>query len=338
MSVGSDCSVICGLIKLGDIEALKRFTPVCFDWSLCDSPYKTPVLHAAILDGVTRPELHDNILEILSWLLKMGADPQQKAPSNANRFDIWKTHRPETTTVTLKCAGHTALSLALALREALMGSGVEFPDECTFLEAVVSVISMPARKAPRVAINPGVLDRWEKVLEMTETHNVTFETADGEVTAHDILLMASSPVLRVMLESSMVEGKQKRIKVKDAASGGVSLFVEMLYTNATRRGPDYKTVLTALDLAHRWQVENVVQILADALRDMITFDSFVLIAEAATLKGLEMLKTACAAYGAADSKLQCLLKNGRLPPAVSRLLGQADSPNEEQSSKKRRVF
>ena len=138
MSVGSDCSVICGLIKLGDIEALKRFTPVCFDWSLCDSPYKTPVLHAAILDGVTRPELHDNILEILSWLLKMGADPQQKAPSNANRFDIWKTHRPETTTVTLKCAGHTALSLALALREALMGSGVEFPDECTFLEAVAS--------------------------------------------------------------------------------------------------------------------------------------------------------------------------------------------------------
>ncbi|CAE7214848.1 unnamed protein product, partial [Symbiodinium necroappetens] len=74
--------------------------------------------------------------------------------------------------------------------------------------------------------------------------------------------MASSPVLRVMLESSMVEGKQKRIKVKDAASSGVSLFVEMLYTNATRHGPDYKTVLTALDLAHRWQVENVVQILA----------------------------------------------------------------------------
>ena len=58
-------------------------------------------------------------------------------------------------------------------------------------------------------------------------------TSDREVTAHDILLMASSPVLRVMLESSMVEGKQKRIKVKDAASGGVSLFVEMLYTNAT---------------------------------------------------------------------------------------------------------
>eukprot|EP00439_Symbiodinium_sp_Y106_P008110 s201_g1.t1 len=261
MSVGSDCSVICGLIKLGDIEALKRFTPVCFDWSLCDSPYKTPVLHAAILDGVTRPELHDNILEILSWLLKMGADPQQKAPSNANRFDIWKTHRPETTTVTLKCAGHTALSLALALREALMGSGVEFPDECTFLEAVVSVISMPARKAPRVAINPGVLDRWEK-----ETHNVTFETADGEVTAHDILLMASSPVLRVMLESSMVEGKQKRIKVKDAASGGVKggLFVPFLtVAQATRRGPDYKTVLTALDLAHRWQVENVATPLLD---------------------------------------------------------------------------
>ena len=37
------------------------------------------------------------------------------------------------------------------------------------------------------------------------------------------------------------------------------LFVDMLYTNATRRDPDFKTVLAALDVAHRWQVENVVQ-------------------------------------------------------------------------------
>lgn len=43
-------------------------------------------------------------------------------------------------------------------------------------------------------------------------------------------------------------------------------------------------VLQALDVAHRWQVEVVVTILADLLQGMITDESFVAIAEHSVLK------------------------------------------------------
>ena len=73
-----------------------------------------------------------------------------------------------------------------------------------------------------VKLHPSFLDQWEAVLEMTDTHNVTFETADGEVTAHDHILMATSPVLKAMLQSTMKEGSNKRVQIKDSPSAGAS--------------------------------------------------------------------------------------------------------------------
>ena len=45
----------------------------------------------------------------------------------------------------------------------------------------------------------------------------------------------------------------------------------------------------ALDLAHRWQVNGVVDMLSSALQETISADSFVAIAEAAALKGIQPL-------------------------------------------------
>ena len=41
--------------------------------------------------------------------------------------------------------------------------------------------------------------------------------------------------------------------------------VRFLYTCSAQCDPDYSTALEALDLAHRWQVDVVVPILADLL-------------------------------------------------------------------------
>lgn len=53
-------------------------------------------------------------------------------------------------------------------------------------------------------------------------------------------------------------------------------------------------MLLALDLAHRWQVFQVVAIFAEVLQEMLTEESFAAIAEAAVLKDLEALKKAAA--------------------------------------------
>ena len=61
---------------------------------------------------------------------------------------------------------------------------------------------------------------------MTSTHDLLFETADGEVSAHEQILTAASPVLKAMLESIMKEGSSRRIQIKDSSESGVSLFLD----------------------------------------------------------------------------------------------------------------
>lgn len=66
-------------------------------------------------------------------------------------------------------------------------------------------------------------------------------------------------------------------KTKDTNSSAVTLFLETLYTCSAQGDPHYKTALAALDLAHRWQVEAVVAILADPLLllGFVKFPAFV---------------------------------------------------------------
>ncbi|CAE7226626.1 Klhl2 [Symbiodinium sp. CCMP2456] len=113
-----------------------------------------------------------------------------------------------------------------------------------------------------LSVPQSVVDTWESIRDMSHTHNVVFETADEEVSAHDLVLVAASPVLKAMLESTMKEGSTKRIPVKDSLGSGVRLLVDMLYTSSTRHDPDYTTVLVALDLAHRWQTASCQCLLA----------------------------------------------------------------------------
>ena len=81
---------------------------------------------------------------------------------------------------------------------------------------------------PRVPIDEGIAELWEKSLAAKESHDLTIETADGLVTAHAHMLKAASAVVTAMLDSPMKEGKAQRIEVKDASSKAVSLFLEML--------------------------------------------------------------------------------------------------------------
>eukprot|EP00439_Symbiodinium_sp_Y106_P049387 s2318_g6.t1 len=350
MSAGSDEAVIFGLLERGEVEGLKRFTPVGFDWSTCGGVYDVPALHHAILEGVASSGLATDqtpLINAIKWLLHSGADPRQiRVPLSSRRsytdFTYLVCSPEELSEISVPLAGHSAVSLVLELHKAHKFSVPAFSStaRCAFLDAVLSAFTTPPSKPQeKVTVESCLLDRWESVLEMKETHNVTFDTADGEVTAHDLLLMAVSPVLKAMLESSMKEGRSRRISVKDASSSGVSLFVEMLYTNATRTDPDYKTMLDAIDVAHRWQVNSVACTLADALCEHVTNESFIPIAEAAALKELDTLAKACAVFATKSEQIQAMLRNGRIPPCVGRLLGQPESTDSGRASrKKRRIF
>ncbi|CAE7885892.1 klhl40 [Symbiodinium sp. KB8] len=296
-------------------------------------------------DAATLRAESETRVQMIKWMIKEGANPLQVNDSSDPSWScqVCKPSDKDKTLISTPYRGRSAISFACEHLAALQRAhdGTDWSGRIgafkSFLPALTN--SAPSQSMHTIALPQSVVDLWESIREMTSTHNVIFETADEEVSAHDLVLVAASPVLKAMLESTMKEGSSKRIPVKDSSGGAVRLFVDMLYTSSTRDEPDYKTVLVALDLAHRWQVDGVVSVLQAILRDMISVDSFVAIAETAMLKGLEPLQRACRAFAANNSKVKTMQKKRALPPEVLKLLGESEAPAAEQSQrKKRRTF
>ena len=337
-----------GLITLGDLDGLQKFTPPRFDWAQLVGPInkRMPALLWAIHEGVLGwgPK-QDKCIKIVKWLLRVGADPEQRLSVGVSGHSLFRGEGEEAknaSKITIEYAGHNSMSLAIAWLKQMEPhkGGADWTTDEEYLKNVISLLS--ASKISRgadVTVPQSTFSLWESMRDLTASHNVIFESSDGEVTAHDQILVLASPVLKAMLETAMKEGTSRRIQVKDSSSSGISLFLDLLYTSSTREDPDHNTMLVALDLAHRWNVHGVVQTLCVALRDMIDAESFVAIAEAAALKGLQSLERACASFGAADEKVQNMLKKGSLPAAVRKMLGEADETVDiERLPRKRRLF
>ncbi|CAE7346312.1 BT4 [Symbiodinium sp. CCMP2456] len=339
MATAKMADVVRALIKVGDLEGLQRVTPDGYDWSEPDGTAKPPLMIEVMLGPYAQWEIRAKMLD---WMIKAGADPLRAVPAdNADTCSIDIGRKGEDIKIPYKehCATTFACEAVRALQESVhvAASDVKVTAFKGYLDALTR--ARPVLGQSNVAIPQSVVDMWESIRQMTPTHNVVFETADGEVSAHDLILVTASPVLKAMLESTMREGSSKRITVKDASGSGVRLLVDMLYTSSTRDELDYKTVLVALDLAHRWQAKGIVPVLEGILPAMVTVESFVAIAEAAMLKGLQKLQQACKTFAANTSEVKTMLDRGPLPAEVRQLLGEPADPGPEGAQhKKRRTF
>mmetsp|Transcript_60438 Transcript_60438/g.141348 ORF Transcript_60438/g.141348 Transcript_60438/m.141348 type:complete len:343 (-) Transcript_60438:74-1102(-) len=339
----AEVQTINGYIELNDLAGLQRFAPIGFNFNQNDD-LGMPLLHKAVFAGLYDKQPTAR-LKMLEWMLARGADPALKAGSTVGKRGVHKIKNPRETTVEISLDGHSAISMAFEFRKALNNSksGADWSAAIKFLEDAAFILGSSTRKGKceRIEVDSRVMDLWEKVRSMTSTHNVTFDTADGHLTAHDHILSAASPVLEAMLLSAMREGANKRISLPDSTKKGVSLFIDMLYTTSTHSEPDHKTMLEALDLAHCWQVPNVIDSATRALQEMITPGTFEAIAEVAVRLKEETLQAACATFGTQDATVQEALRKGKLPVAVRQLLGHTDSQAadaEASAAKKRRVF
>ncbi|CAK9001913.1 unnamed protein product [Durusdinium trenchii] len=338
MKAADENQIVWDLLEWGNLEALKKFTPENFDWRALHPTEKNTLLMEGVACGLAGP--NEAYLDIIEWLVRSGADAAQRTPpSSQGNYSIWLIEDPDKTKLTVAYKGHSAISYLLAWKRELQDKA-EWSENLAYLDKALARITTatqhirPVRE--KVAIDQSVVELWERVLDATASHNLTFETADGPVTAHAHVLMEASPVLKAMLDSSMKEGETRRIQVKDSPSRGVSLFLETLYTCSTRSEPNHETVLIALDLAHRWQVYGVVNIFAELLQEMITDANFAAIAEAAVLKDLEGVKKVCRIHGMESRAVQERLKKGLLPKMLQDLLGHKASPAASCPKKRRR--
>ncbi|CAE7336987.1 unnamed protein product [Symbiodinium natans] len=173
---------IFNLVELGDFQALKRFTPSNFDWRQGNPEDQVPALHSAIVYGIVpRASSHADFLKIVSWMLQSGADPAQCVPSTVRATQEVATCKPPAAKAEVAYAGHAAFSLATKWLKTLRNLKGNWSNECEYLTGVMSLLtSSKDTRRPTVPVDLRFIDMWESVLDMTSTHNVTIETADGQ--------------------------------------------------------------------------------------------------------------------------------------------------------------
>ena len=229
-------NLLWGLLVAKRFEAMKNLDPERIDfsrrhWMSGRTFLAQAAEHLLYMDEDEREEGLECIKRLLNW----GASPEQTCANWATSSEIWKEDDKELTKVTLDASGHSAISYCetcILKFKAKLDESYEsdWEDEIEVLGQVLDCFAMAAskEKVARVSIHEAVVELWEKQLAAKASHDLTFKTADGEVTAHAQMLKDASSVISAMLASPMKEGQAQTIEVKDACSSGVSLFLEML--------------------------------------------------------------------------------------------------------------
>ena len=222
------------MLIAGRLDAIKNLDPVSIDFSrLCrlESRHGRTLLVEAVnmllpttdIDGdVTKARL-DCITRLISW----GASPWQTCSNSKCTVTIWA--QKEGTEIEVDPSKHSAISY---VQEWL----VKLENKPLWVKTFVALgrvldrfaTAVPREKVTRVSIHEGIAELWERYLAAKASHDLTFKTADGEVTAHVQMLKEASLVVSAMLASPMKEGQDRTIEVKDTNSSSVSLFLERL--------------------------------------------------------------------------------------------------------------
>eukprot|EP00913_Durusdinium_trenchii_P035871 g33568.t1 len=93
----------------------------------------------------------------------------------------------------------------------------------------------------------------------------------------------------------MQEAAGREVSVENVSTLAIKVLLSLMYTGSLPTDLDAQsnTILEALNLAHRWQVQYVVQILVSAAEKQLTLETFEVIAESAIRLQLENLLEIC---------------------------------------------
>jgi len=336
------------LIDFAEYETAKAMCPEGHDWGeLCPTTEIT-LLQAVVHALWTYTDKVPQGLRFAAWAIEQGADPKDLAPDSCEwtvnlQEDCggWVGQDPDDAIV--EFGGDSAIGALLAFRGHLQkemedhDDALDWGEEVKALTELLDVFRQAASTGPcrTQPIDSGVVGTWETLCNDQASHDVVFETSTGPASAHSIVLSSVSPVLAAMLTSGFAEGKQKQIDVKDVSGNGVRLLLDLVYTGGTSTTLDHAVALAALDLAHRWLMNNVVAMLERALKEMLSDKTFADITEAAKLKNLSSLLSSCTTFARSSTKVKADLAKRTLPKVVMEFL---DALTPGHPVKKRRCL
>ena len=371
------------LLENGEYPALMAACPEEFVFRSDANPYsQCPALLRVVYHiGSSKILLRDGDkkiedgLEMLQWLLDRGEDPAALTPRGCTfEKSIFFSQNKEETTLAFAARNHSAVSFALMMKRLMNVNikkvGVEkapWADCIANIDKILPLLyaacgrGRPAARE-KIPIDAAIVHRWSKLLHDASSHDVTLQTDDGAVGGDVSILSLASPVLERMLSTTMVEGRTKRVAVRDTPKAAMELFLEIVYTGCVSAEEEddeesgegaaagaaasssaaesaaaaaLAAAIGAHELAHRWNTDDVLALLENLLAKKLTDDNFGELAEAAHLRGTRALVDACVSYAARSAAVQAAADAGEYSAAVLELLGKA--PAGEPSRKKRRL-
>ena len=228
----SDDRYIWDLLKNGEYRAVMASCPVDFDFK--NPPDRCPplirVAYNAFSKDMSRDAEPPDAIKMLQWLLDRGEDPAEVAPRTCTfSMDKYYTRAGgDEDQGTRDQSAVSYLLMAKRLMKAAAKENVKNPEMRKYdwkhdIERIDEVLPLlyaacgrgrPAARE-KIPIDAAIVHRWSKLLHDASSHDVTLQTDDGDVGAHVAILALASPVLDRMLSTAMVEGRTKRVAVRD---------------------------------------------------------------------------------------------------------------------------
>ena len=286
----------------------------------------------------TSGQVEIETVKIATWLVKRGADPNLRCRREFPQAQDWMSiflEKHDQSDVRYTVAGHSAYSMLAQVQRDMRGSkhAENWSPYLRKLSGLMSTLAQTKPEAATVSMSPAVLEVWEKFSADKQWHDLVVEAIDGEVTAHAAFLACVSPVVASMLSSNMKEARSKRIAV-DVPTKALSFMFELLYTGASSKVFSNSFALPALDLAHRWQITHIVEMLETPVAGALNVENFADVSESAVLKDLPKLKLACRNF--AHEHPEVLSED--LPQSVQEYLQLRRPSWAARLNKKQRIF
>ncbi|KAJ4767822.1 BTB/POZ domain-containing protein [Rhynchospora pubera] len=136
-----------------------------------------------------------------------------------------------------------------------------------------------------------------KLLESSETTDVTFVVENQSFSCHRSILAARSPVLKAELFGNMVEATQKHIKIEDISPEVFKVMIHFMYTDFLPLC-DSETVSAEMAqhlfvAADRYAIEGLKSLCEDQLCDSVSLDTVASTLALAQLHNSPRLKNHC---------------------------------------------
>lgn len=310
------------------------------------------------------------ITELVEWLMNSGADATALTPSTTETMsfsmkeDVIDGVVQEKSGLRLEVSSKPTSSVVLELREQIRAltqkdaRWEQTAERTDHLFTVIKRCTLPATGVLRAQVPEVVVDMWERIFQRGLVEgDVEIIPSEGQsVRAYAHVLEEASPVLKAMLQSSMLEGGSssgslgtappRKIRVEESARA-VRTLVEMVHIGALTCEEDVgetgtdeasKALLDVFKLCHRWQLLKIGELLEMHLVCMVTHQNIEAMLEVAVLHGAPSLKSACLEKGKDCESLRQKLLSGGLMPAVEVELRRLFGCGEPETKRRRKAL